>query len=152
MTEQELQALVENISQTWFHRPFVNRATFNRRLKTTGGRFMLASSDLEFNPALFAAADRTVQVGIIKHELCHYHLYRLHRGFRHQDADFKALLAAVAGLRYAPRLTPPSPPRYVYACTACGLRYPRQRRIDLRRLRCGRCGARLRLVSGPNPG
>lgn len=50
MNEQELQRLVEDISQTVFDKPFRHRATFNRRLRTTGGRYHLNSHNLDFNP------------------------------------------------------------------------------------------------------
>lgn len=143
MSNQELQALVEQVSETSFHRPFVHQARFNARLRSTGGRFHLPDENLDFNPHLFAVADKTVQQGIIKHELCHYHLYRAHRGYKHRDRDFKALLQTVGGLRYAPRLTPVRPPRYLYQCPACGQLYPRQRRLNLARYGCGRCGHRL---------
>ncbi|WP_203663568.1 SprT family protein [Lacticaseibacillus sp. 53-4] len=143
MSNQELQSLVEQVSLAAFHRPFVHQARFNARLRTTGGRFHLPDENLDFNPTLFAHIDAVTRQGIIKHELCHYHLYRAHQGYRHRDAAFKQLLAAVGGLRYAPRITPIKPPKYLYQCTGCGQLYPRQRRLDLRRYACGRCGHRL---------
>lgn len=146
MSDQELQRLVEAVSLRDFHRPFVHRATFNRRLRSTGGRFHLPDENLDFNPSLFAAEDETVRIGIIRHELCHYHLYRMHRGYHHRDQDFKQLLAQVGGLRYAPRLTS-KPVRYLYRCSYCGLEYPRQRRMNLRRFACGRCHHPLVLVA-----
>lgn len=150
MTNQELQGLVEQISLTSFNQPFRNRAVFNSRLRTTGGRFMLNDQHLDFNPRLFAQADGAVQAGIIKHELCHYHLYRAHRGYRHRDADFKHLLHQVGGLRFAPTLTQIQP-RYVYVCERCGQTYPRQRQINLRKYRCGRCRGKLYLQSSQRP-
>ena len=36
-----------------FQKPFLHQATFNRRLKTTGGRYHLASHHLDFNPTVF---------------------------------------------------------------------------------------------------
>ncbi len=39
MTEAQLQKLVEEISLKFFRRPFRHRAIFNKRLKTTGGRY-----------------------------------------------------------------------------------------------------------------
>ncbi|WP_179394898.1 SprT family protein [Lacticaseibacillus absianus] len=147
MTDQDLQRLVESLSLQAFGRPFVHQARFNARLRTTGGRFHLSDQHLDFNPHLFAACGADVQAGIIKHELCHYHLYRAHRGYQHKDRAFKALLAAVGGLRFAPRLTPVAPPRYQYRCTHCGMRYPRQRRMNLARVVCGRCHHRLQLVA-----
>lgn len=147
MSNQELQALVEQVSLNAFHRPFLNQARFNNRLRTTGGRFHLPDENLDFNRRLFDAADAQVQLGIIKHELCHYHLYREHRGFQHRDADFKHLLAAVGGLRYAPQIGPGQPPKHLYQCPACGQRYPRQRRLNLNRYACGKCGHRLVAVT-----
>ncbi len=41
-------------------------------------------------------------VGIIKHELTHYHLHLLGLGYRHRDRNFKILLKKVGGSRYAP--------------------------------------------------
>ncbi len=41
-------------------------------------------------------------IGIIKHELCHYHLHRLGLGYQHKDRDFKTLLQKVGGSCYAP--------------------------------------------------
>ncbi len=144
MTEQELQALVERVSLTAFGRPFSHTARFNARLKTTGGRFHLSDQHLDFNPRLFAAITTEAQLGIIKHELCHYHLYRAHRGYQHRDADFKHLLAQVGGSRFAPAL--PKPAKYRYQCTQCGQLFSRQRRINVARFACGRCGGRLRLL------
>ncbi len=146
MTNEDLQKLVERVSETSFHRAFQHHAAFNARLKTTGGRFHLPDENLDFNPTLFAAIDEAAQIGVIKHELCHYHLYREHRGFRHGDADFKQLLVAVGGSRYAPAL-PDRQPRYLYRCTQCGMQYPRQRRIDTRRYGCGRCRGKLVMIS-----
>lgn len=146
MTNLELQALVETTSEAYFNRPFEHRATFNARLRTTGGRFNLNTQNLDFNPSMFAAVTAAVRLGIIKHELVHYHLYRAHRGYRHRDADFKALLAAVGGSRYAPRVAPITA-KYRYVCTQCGQEYLRTRRINLRKYGCGRCHGRLRLVS-----
>jgi SprT-like protein len=144
MTNQELQQLVEEVSVASFHRPFENHATFNARLRTTGGRFLLKTQALDFNPHLFEAVSRAEQVGVIKHELCHYHLYRQHLGYQHRDADFKRLLASVGGSRFAPAL--PRQAKYVYQCQTCGQQYPRQRQLNVRRYACGRCGGKLRLV------
>ncbi|WP_125707336.1 SprT family protein [Lacticaseibacillus porcinae] len=144
MSDQELQALVAEVSQQSFHRPFLNEAHFNPRLKTTGGRFHLKDHNLDFNPKLFAAITRDQQLGIIKHELCHYHLYQMHRGYQHRDADFKALLQAVGGSRFAPSL--PRAAKYIYVCAQCGTEYRRQRRIDTRKYACGKCHGKLHLM------
>lgn len=99
MTNFELQQLVEHISKTAFHQPFRHRASFNNRLKTTGGRYLLATHQLEFNPKM---ANLPVFEQIIKHELTHYHLHLAHKGYQHKDTDFKQLLSQVGGIRYAP--------------------------------------------------
>ena len=47
MTDSELQALVEQVSLADFGRPFVHKATFNRRLRLTGGRYVLQTHNLK---------------------------------------------------------------------------------------------------------
>ncbi|MBI6597160.1 MULTISPECIES: SprT family protein [Lacticaseibacillus] len=144
MTNQELQARVEAISMAAFHQPFRHRAIFNARLKTTGGRFHPADMNLDFNPKLFAAYPPAITDGIIKHELVHYHLYAQHCGYQHRDHDFRQLLAAVGGSRFAPPL-PTTGRQYAYVCTQCGRQFIRRRRIDVRRYACGHCRGKLRL-------
>lgn len=146
MSGEELQALVEQISCQYFKRPFLHRAIFNSRLQTTGGRYHLKDHHLDFNPHLFAQVDQETIAGIIKHELCHYHLHLLNRGYQHKDADFKALLKTTGGLRYAPSLQKKAqtPPRYLYVCQNCGESYRRKRRINLTRFCCGKCRGKLK--------
>ena len=144
MTDQELQARVEAISFKAFHQPFRHHEVFNNRLKTTGGRFHPADMNLDFNPKLFAVYPASVTDGIIKHELVHYHLYDHHRGYQHRDHDFKQLLTAVGGSRFAPPL-PVNGHQYVYVCTHCGRQFVRRRHIDVRRYACGVCRGKLRL-------
>ncbi len=83
--------------------------------------------------------------GVIKHELCHYHLHLLHRGYRHRDAEFKQLLAQVGGARYAPaaQKTAKSSKIVIYKCSDCGQVYPRRRRMNTARYVCRRCHGRL---------
>lgn len=52
MTNQELQNLVERWSQESFGRPFLHQAVFNRRLKTTGGRYHLGDHHIDINPLM----------------------------------------------------------------------------------------------------
>ncbi|GEK06226.1 SprT family protein [Schleiferilactobacillus harbinensis] len=147
-TAAELTALVRSVSTETFHRPFTHQALYNRRLRTTGGRYRLRDHNIEINPHLLQYYGLPELLGVIKHELCHYHLHLLHGGYQHKDADFKKLLAATGGSRFAP----PMPPRedrtvnYLYICPQCQAKYPRQRRIDTRRFVCGRCHHRLELV------
>ena len=104
MTNQELQALVEKISHDSFRQPFRHNARFNRRLKTTGGRYHLKSHDLDFNPILFEKYGEVELIKVIKHELCHYHLHLAGRGYQHKDLEFKQLLKKTGGSRFAPKL------------------------------------------------
>lgn len=96
MTQEELQQLVEKISIESFHLPFRHRAVFNARLRSTGGRYHLSDHHLDFNLKMFKEVDEKTKIGIIKHELCHYHLHLRNKGYRHQDADFKNLLKKLA--------------------------------------------------------
>lgn len=142
MTNEALQQLVEEISLKFFKRPFEHQAYFNNRLKSTGGRYHLNDHHLDFNPKLLQM-EREVLIGIIKHELCHYHLHLLGQGFEHKDQSFKKLLAQVGGLRYTPRL---QAVKYRYQCQNCGQLYYRQRKMNLQRYCCGKCRGKLMLM------
>ena len=83
---------------------------------------------------------------IVRHELCHYHLYYEKKGYRHGDTDFKKLLAAVDGLRYAPKLEQATKPSLLYICQSCGQAYQRKRHIDLKKYRCGKCRGLLEKI------
>ncbi|TGA97876.1 SprT family protein [Sporolactobacillus shoreae] len=149
MTEDELQTLVQNISLKYFHLPFRHLAKFNSRLRTTGGRYLLGSHNLEFNELQLRHFGMDAFVGIIKHELCHYHLHLSGSGFRHRDPDFRKLLQSVGGSRYCgtiPGTMNLSGLRYHYRCTKCGLPIIRKRRLDTRRYVCAKCGGRIRLI------
>lgn len=145
MDEKQLQDYVKKVSLQYFERPFVHQANFNRRLKTTGGRYRLADHNLEFNPKM---ADLPDFLGIVKHELAHYHLHLTHQGYRHGDSDFKQLLAQVKGSRYAPDigLRWSNSKRLTYRCEQ-GHLIKRQRRINTQRYVCGRCGQPLQLIT-----
>lgn len=91
-TNDSLQAYVEAVSEEWFHHPFRHRATFNSRLRTTGGRYHLQTHHLDFNPKILDVFGEVVFLGVVKHELCHYHLHIAGRGYQHRDADFRKLL------------------------------------------------------------
>lgn len=47
--EQEIQRLVEEVSLQYFEVPFLHKAVFNNRLRTTGGRYLLKSHNIELN-------------------------------------------------------------------------------------------------------
>src|SRR5699024_8863635 len=99
MKQNELQEFVQIISEKYFNKPFNHQAKFNPRLRTTGGRYHLKSHDLDFNPKILETFGIEIFEGIVKHELCHYHLHLENKGYRHRDREFKELLEKVGGLR-----------------------------------------------------
>ena len=147
MTDQELLAYTQAWSLAAFQRPFRHQIYFNRRLKTTGGRYHLSDHHIDINPLMLEEFDLANLKRVVLHELCHYHLHLTGRGYQHRDQDFKHLLAAVGGARYAPRTSQrrrvQAQQRYCYQCQVCGIRYWRKRRVNLARYRCGRCRGRL---------
>lgn len=148
MTDTELQKLVEQISSQFFAKPFRHRARFNKRLRTTGGRYLLRSHDIELNPRHLEEHGEAELIAIIKHELCHYHLHLEKKGYRHADQDFRRLLAQVGGSRYCQQVSTGRtflPYRYELICRACGMTYKRKRKMDPSRYRCGRCRGGLDL-------
>lgn len=153
MSNEELQAWVEEISIHSFHVPFKHRATFNRRLSSTGGRYFMKSHNIEINPHQLEIHGKEEVERIIKHELCHYHLHLAGRGYKHRDSDFKKLLQAVGGSRFCKAIVKPDgkkrqaePYRYVLRCVECGTEYKRKRKMDPARYRCGRCRGHLHLL------
>ncbi|WP_295731401.1 SprT family protein [uncultured Limosilactobacillus sp.] len=148
MTNEQLQQLTERLSLHYFHQPFRHQAVFNRRLRTTGGRYHLTDHHIDINPLMLEEFDEQNLERVILHELCHYHLHLAGRGYRHRDHDFKTLLKAVGGSRYAPLTSTAAQqktPRYRYRCQGCGVILLRQRRFNVYRYHCARCGGRFRL-------
>lgn len=95
---------VKQVSLEDFGRPFIHHAQWNRRLRSTGGRFFPKDGHLDFNPKVYQELGLDVFRKIVRHELCHYHLYFQGKGYQHKDRDFKELLKAVDGLRFVPTL------------------------------------------------
>ncbi|GEN36241.1 MULTISPECIES: SprT family protein [Aneurinibacillus] len=147
LTEGQLQQLVERVSTDFFQRPFTHRAYFNPRLRTTGGRYVLGTHNIEINPKHYHLFGIEELVGIIKHELCHYHLHLAGRGYKHKDSDFKQLLKQVGGSRYCQSVAPRKRQEYRYelVCQDCGMRYLRRRHVNTRKYVCGKCRGRLHL-------
>lgn len=139
MNDQELQAVVEKLSLKYFQKEFKHRAYFNSRLKTTGGRYHLKNHNIDINPKM--AINQNVLIGIIKHELVHYHLHLAGYSGKHNTHEFKYLLQQVGGSRYAPRLDHSF--KYLYRCSHCGQKYYRKRRINLQRYVCSKCRGKL---------
>lgn len=146
MTNQELQKLVEGISLQFFNRSFLHQAVFNPRLRTTGGRYFLKSHNLDFNPQQLEHYGVEAFIGIVKHELCHYHLHLQKKGYKHRDADFKKLLAKVGGSMYC-SLIPGTENRstlyHIYQCNSCGVVYRRKRKMNTAKYVCGKCRGKL---------
>ncbi|UUV97926.1 SprT family protein [Vagococcus luciliae] len=143
MNDDELQSLVEKTSLMYFGKPFLHQASFNKRLKTTGGRYHLASHQLDFNPKILVVYDERVLIGIIKHELCHYHLHLENKGYQHKDKEFKELLKQVDGLRFTPPLCEKKQSKlYMIECCQCHKQFQRKKHLNLAKYRC-QCGGKL---------
>ncbi|GER68675.1 protein SprT [Weizmannia acidilactici] len=153
MDNIQLQKLVEEISLQHFHKPFQHRASFNPRLRTTGGRYLLKNHNIEINKKYLEELGEKELIGIIKHELCHYHLHLEGKGYRHRDRDFKQLLKKTGAPRYCSALPSKEDASsscrpshlYEYVCGDCGVLYRRKRRVDVNRYVCGKCGGKLQL-------
>lgn len=143
MNEHELQQLTKEISRSSFHREFTHKITYNRRLRSSGGRYLLKTGNIEINPLVEQELGIEALVGVIKHELCHYHLHQTGGGYRHRDADFKRLLHQVGGSRFVERMKEPA---FLYECVDCHHRYPRMRKMNTNRYVCGKCRGKLILL------
>ncbi|WP_108671732.1 SprT family protein [Peribacillus acanthi] len=152
MDNHQLQRMTEEISITLFHKPFQHAIYFNARLKTTGGRYLLQSHNIEINERYYKEYGVNEIVGIIKHELCHYHLHLEGRGYQHKDRDFKELMKQVGAPRFCTplksyRKQSKSPQKlYLYECSNCAQKYRRKKRVNIDKYVCGKCKGRLKLV------
>ncbi|MEQ2528725.1 SprT family protein [Bacillaceae bacterium CLA-AA-H227] len=153
MVDYQLQELVENLSIKFFQKPFRHQALFNNRLRTTGGRYLLKSHNIEINRQYLEQLGEKELIGIIKHELCHYHLHIEGKGYQHRDADFRELLKKVDAPRFCSSL-PARPVRkrsskiLVYKCSKCEQLYQRKRTINVTRYVCGKCRGKLIKIDG----
>ena len=138
-----LTEYVQEVSREDFGRPFRHEARWNPRLRTTGGRFFPKDGHLDFNPKMVEAHGLALFRKIVRHELCHYHLFFEKKGYRHGDRDFKNLLQEVGGLRFAPQIEERVQSFHHYSCQSCGQPYQRRRRINTQKYRCGRCHGHL---------
>ncbi|MFC7372757.1 SprT family protein [Fictibacillus iocasae] len=146
MNQQQLQQLTETISNEYFGKSFRHTARFNNRLQTTGGRYLLRSHDIEINPKQYMHFGMEALIGIIKHELVHYHLHIEGRGYKHRDPEFKQLLKQVGGARYCdslPGAVRKETYKHLYKCTDCNVAFKRKRRINTAKYVCGRCRGKL---------
>ncbi|MGM0846718.1 MAG: SprT family protein [Bacillota bacterium] len=148
MENNKLQKLVEDISSDSFGKPFKHSAFFNKRLRTTGGRYMLRSHNIEINLKYLTEHGLAELEGIIKHELCHYHLHIEGKGYQHRDKDFRDLMKEVGAPRHCSPLKSQNQKMRTtlfYRCTGCDTIYRRRRRINTDRYVCGKCRGRLKL-------
>ncbi|AOM84126.1 SprT family protein [Salisediminibacterium beveridgei] len=149
MTNDELQLRTEHLSERFFNRPFKHNIRFNARLRTTGGRYLLKSHNIEINPKQLAHFGEDALDGIIKHELCHYHLHLEGKGYQHRDQDFKQWIEESGATRYC-QLVPGTRNRseklHIYRCKDCNQKYERRRRMDVSRYVCGKCKGKLKLI------
>jgi len=148
MNDEQLQQWVEQISLRDFGLPFRHRAAFNSRLTTTGGRYFTKNHNIDISRKQLDTFGPEEVEKIIKHELCHYHLHILKKGYKHRDSDFRQLLAQVGGSRYCsavPGTSRQQPYRYKLECVSCGMAYMRKRRVNIGKYACGRCRGKLKM-------
>lgn len=149
MNNEQLQRLTEAISVEYFQKPFRHQAVFNNRLRTIGGRYLLGSHNIELNYKYFLEYGEQELIGIIKHELCHYHLHIEGKGYMHRDADFRKLLKEVGAPRFCTPLASKKKQlvkTYLFQCQSCKMEYRRKRNMDVKKYVCGKCrGTLIRL-------
>ncbi|MFT8322568.1 MAG: SprT family protein [Bacillus sp. (in: firmicutes)] len=150
MTDKELQSLVEDISIKYFGEAFLHKALFNGRLRTTGGRYLLNSHNIEINKKYYEIFGAEELIGIIKHELCHYHLHIKKMGYQHRDADFKILLKKVDAPRFCSSLpvehtANKKKKMIIYQCQSCHQLYQRRKKMNLQKYVCGKCRGKLKM-------
>lgn len=149
MTDDSLQELVEKTSKEVFGKTFFHKARHNGRLRTTGGRYMLKDHSIEINPLVLQVHGLDELIGVIKHELCHYHLHIEGKGYQHRDADFRKLLKETLSPRFCKSLAlenQKSSSFYIYKCKVCALQYNRKRRVDVKKYRCGKCAGVIKKI------
>lgn len=144
MGEEELFNLVDELSLKFFKKQFTDRVVFNHRLRTTGGRYLPKYRLIELNPKYYQEAAFEEFVGIIKHELCHYHLHIEGKGYQHRDPEFKLLLKETNSPRFCKPLQSQQKPQYEYICVSCNRVYKRKIRMNEKRYRCGVCNGELK--------
>ena len=70
---------VRQVSLEDFGWEFRHQAFWNKRLRTTGGRFFPKDGHLDFNPKIYETFGLETFRKIVRHELVHYHLYHQRR-------------------------------------------------------------------------
>lgn len=147
MDKEVLKQWVNEISEQWFGKPYPDDAVMNNRLRTTGGRYIPKYRRIELNPKYLKELGEEEFVGIIKHELCHYHLHVEGKGYQHRDRDFKELMKRTDSPRHCTPLPSKVQDRkHEYECQSCGATFRRVRRVNMNRYRCGRCKGKLKKI------
>jgi len=150
MDNKQLQMWVEQVSLASFGVPFKHLASFNHRLRATGGRYFMKTHHIEISSLQLQMHGPEEVEKIIKHELCHYHLHLARRGHQHRDADFKQLLQQVGGTRYCRSVQTGkknTPYRYRLVCANCKMEYMRKRKVNPAQYACGKCRGKLKLYT-----
>ncbi len=109
---------------------------------------MLRSHNIEINKKYFEQLGAQELIGIIKHELCHYHLHLEGKGYKHRDKDFRDLLKEVGAPRFCSVLPDEKKRKskqkiLFYQCSNCKLMYRRKRSINTAKYVCGKCCGKL---------
>ncbi|WP_107839623.1 SprT family protein [Metasolibacillus meyeri] len=149
MDDLQLQQLVEQLSEQRFQLPFKHKAYFNSRLRTTGGRYMLKSHNIEVNKRYYEHFGVEELNGIILHELCHYHLHLQGKGYKHRDQDFRMLLKKVGAPRFCSTIEKEEKGKsrlYNYHCIDCGQSYRRKRKVNVKSYCCSKCRGAIYLI------
>ncbi|MEQ7791547.1 SprT family protein [Staphylococcus nepalensis] len=144
MDNVNLQQMTESISKSYFNRPFKHKAYFNPRLRTTGGRYILNTHNIEVNAKQYNKFGEKAIEDIIKHELCHYHLHLQGKGYKHKDKDFKILSTQTGAPRFCSAIENyEDRVRYTYVCSNCNLKFNRIRKVNTEKMVCGQCKGKL---------
>ncbi|EKU47123.1 hypothetical protein C273_07782 [Staphylococcus massiliensis S46] len=105
---------------------------------------MLKSHNIEINPKQYQVYKEQAVKEIVLHELCHYHLHLEGKGYQHRDQDFKQLCKKVGAKRHCkPTEEYEDRVNYIYQCLNCKRTFKRIRKVNTRKMRCGRCKGKL---------
>ena len=144
MTDEQLQRWVEYISLRDFGRPFEHRATFNRRLRATGGRYFLKTHHIEISSAHYQAYGKEESEWKKSSNtnfvitICTGRGGGFVTGFRISSIASKNRRKPLLPSAH-PHRTPSEPIRYLLRCRQCEAVYYRKRKVDTSRYVCGRC-------------
>lgn len=145
MNNDELLELTKELSLKYFNKPFVDQIIFNDRLRTTGGRYIPSKRTIEINKKYLDELGYDELIGIIKHELCHYHLHIEGKPYHHRSREFRELMRKTNSPRFCRILPSEEEKRLIYVCDKCGFEYRRKRKVNVSKYRCGKCRGKIAL-------